>query len=87
MFCCGWCECVSGEIEKQRFGRFGRGERERASLLGARAVPGRQRDSVERKRAFGDLQPRAAPRLEFVRDPLAGLEANAINLSILMNCR
>src|SRR5882724_10262415 len=77
----------SGEIKEQRLGWLGGFQREHARLLGARTVARCQRDIVKCQSAFGDLQPRAAASLEFVRHRLAGLEPNAIDLRVLMDFR
>jgi hypothetical protein len=77
----------SAEIEKQRLRRRVRREFERARLFGACAVANRECDAVKRQCALSDLQPCATARLKLVFHGLAGLEADAINLSVLMNRR
>src|SRR5439155_11283299 len=81
-------ESPSGEVEKQCLGWFACDERKRAGLFDAGTVAGFQRNAVERERAVSDLQPRAAALLQFVRHTLARLEANTINIRVLMyRCR
>src|SRR5262245_52654234 len=77
--------CVSNEIKQQCLGWFGCKERERDGCFRARAVASRQGNAVEGQRAGGNVQPCAAPWFEFVRYGLAGLEADTIDLGVLMN--
>ena len=81
------CWFASVQVEKNRFGQPRRGEGQFAGPLGARAIAGLQFNAVDRQRTFGDLQPRTPTRLEVVRDGLAGLEPNAIDVRVLMNRR
>src|SRR5213592_1769406 len=77
----------SGEVKEQSFGWLRSEEFQRARFFGACAVAGGQRDAVTFECAFGDLQPRAAARLEFVRHRLARLKSDAIDFRVLMNRR
>lgn len=81
------CILVLAEIEKQCLVGLARREGQRPGFLGARGVAGGQRGAIQGQRPLGNVQPGAASRLEFVGHTLAGLEADAIDVRVLVNSR